>query len=248
MEQVYVLDNGGNRVLPITHIDSVRDDNGNPLSSLLPETMVASGTNHAGGLVPDTPNTAGTTKFLREDGTWSIPTANGGFADHSKYLVSFYPDASGNYGGTYRIRSRYNNAGGFRLELDNLQNPSDNYRTEVDYADNAGNADSVAYSGVSYGVNAVTTSGAISLDGTIPLHVITLNGNASSVALSANPPSGHSCHVILTAAAEQTVAIAHDSTNRVCPDAEDISLTIPAGGYVEIDFFNANNKVFVRGI
>lgn len=39
----------------------------------LPTTMVASGTGHAGGLVPDPPETAGTLKYLREDGTWSEP-------------------------------------------------------------------------------------------------------------------------------------------------------------------------------
>lgn len=33
--------------------------------------MGASGSNHSGGLVPDTPSTAGTSKFLREDGTWA---------------------------------------------------------------------------------------------------------------------------------------------------------------------------------
>ena len=35
--------------------------------------MEASGSGHKGGLVPDTPSTAGTTKFLREDGTWEVP-------------------------------------------------------------------------------------------------------------------------------------------------------------------------------
>ena len=39
----------------------------------LPTTMVASGTGHAGGLVPDPPETAGTLKYLREDGTWAEP-------------------------------------------------------------------------------------------------------------------------------------------------------------------------------
>lgn len=73
MEQKYVTDKQGNKVLPITHIDAVRDSEGNTLTSLLPETMVGSGVNHAGGLVPDTPSTAGTTKFLREDGTWQVP-------------------------------------------------------------------------------------------------------------------------------------------------------------------------------
>ena len=35
--------------------------------------MVASGTNHKGGLVPDPGDTEGTTKYLREDGTWVKP-------------------------------------------------------------------------------------------------------------------------------------------------------------------------------
>ena len=41
--------------------------------SQLPSTMGASGSGHAGGLVPDTPSTSGTTKYLREDGTWQTP-------------------------------------------------------------------------------------------------------------------------------------------------------------------------------
>lgn len=42
-------------------------------TSQLPSTMGASGSSHAGGLVPDTPSTSGTTKFLREDGSWETP-------------------------------------------------------------------------------------------------------------------------------------------------------------------------------
>lgn len=38
--------------------------------------MGASGSTHASGLVPDTPSTAGTTKFLREDGTWQEPAGS----------------------------------------------------------------------------------------------------------------------------------------------------------------------------
>ena len=37
------------------------------------QVMGASGSTHSGGLVPDTPSVAGTTKFLREDGTWQEP-------------------------------------------------------------------------------------------------------------------------------------------------------------------------------
>lgn len=106
-----------------------------------------------------------------------------------------------------------------------------------------------AYSEIGYTVNTTTSAGGtLSLAGTTPLHVVTLTGNVSALTLSSNPSDGHSCHIIFIANDEYTIAIAHDATNRVCPEAEDISLTIPAGGYVEIDFLNANNKVFVRGI
>lgn len=40
--------------------------------------MVASGASHAAGIVPDPGATAGTTKYLREDGNWSVPPGAGG--------------------------------------------------------------------------------------------------------------------------------------------------------------------------
>lgn len=113
----------------------------------------------------------------------------------------------------------------------------------------AANKPSYAYSEIGYTVNATSSAGGtLSLAGTTPLHVVTLTGNVSAVTLSANPAEGHSCHVIFTAASAQTVAIAHDSTNRVCPGATDLSLDVPAGGYVEVDFLTANSKVYVRGV
>ena len=111
------------------------------------------------------------------------------------------------------------------------------------------NKPTYVYSEIGYTINAASSAGGtLSLAGTTPLHVVTLTGNVSALTLSANPAEGHSCHVIFTAAAEYTVAIAHDSTSRVCPGAEDLSLTVPAGGYVEIDFLTANSKVYVRGV
>jgi hypothetical protein len=109
--------------------------------------------------------------------------------------------------------------------------------------------DYMSYPNLIYDLGTQSKSGALTIDGSIPLHVITCTGNISSVALSTNPPAGHSCHVILTASSEYTVAIAHDSTNRICPNGEDPNpFTISAGGYVEIDFLNVNNKIYVRGI
>jgi hypothetical protein len=41
-------------------------------------TCVASGADHAAGMVPDPGASAGTTKFLREDCTWQVPAGGGG--------------------------------------------------------------------------------------------------------------------------------------------------------------------------
>ena len=100
-----------------------------------------------------------------------------------------------------------------------------------------------------HGTNSVTASGAIQLNGSIPLHVVTLNGNVSSVSLSTNPAEEYNCHVVFTASSQYTVAISHDSTNRICPDGADPSpFTVPAGGYVELDFLTIGGKVYLRGI
>lgn len=74
-------------------VDSVPTQNSSNLVTsggvygALPTTMAASGSGHKGGLVPDTPSTAGTTKFLREDGTWQEP-AGGGGASYTPTLQS----------------------------------------------------------------------------------------------------------------------------------------------------------------
>lgn len=105
-----------------------------------------------------------------------------------------------------------------------------------------------AYGDIAYNVATQSTSGAVTIDGSIPLHIITCTGNISSVALSTNPAAGHSCHVIFFATAARTVAIAHDATARVCPEAKALSLSITANGYVEVDFLSDGTKVYVRGV
>lgn len=104
------------------------------------------------------------------------------------------------------------------------------------------------YGNIAYNVASQSTSGAVTIDGSIPLHIITCTGNVSSVALSTNPAAGHSCHVIFFATAARTVAIAHDATARVCPEAKNLSLSITANGYVEVDFLSDGTKVYVRGV
>lgn len=52
--------------------------------------MGASGTNHASGLVPDPGATAGTSKYLREDGTWAEPASG-----YSEITVDLIPVVMG---------------------------------------------------------------------------------------------------------------------------------------------------------
>ena len=113
------------------------------------------------------------------------------------------------------------------------------------------NKPSYAYTEISYPVNTTTANGLytgnITIDGTKPLHVITITGDVT-VTLSANPSDGHSSHVIFTSTAARTITINHDSTSRVCPEAKNVALSLTANGYVEVDFLSANSKVFVRGV
>ena len=113
---------------------------------------------------------------------------------------------------------------------------------------------SVGYGDVLYTVQApAATSGAISIDGSKPLHVITLSGNATSVSLSTEPAEGHSCHVIFVSNSSsytRSIAISYNATSRITPDGAAMSLTAPkaGSGYIEVDFLRANSKTYVRGV
>ena len=119
----------------------------------------------------------------------------------------------------------------------------------------AANKPSYTYNEIGYNVATAAdngnTAGIITIDGTKPLTVLTLTGDVSSLDLAAGktPSAGHSTHVILYSANACNVSIAHDPTVRVCPkESEGISLSIVAGGYAEVDFLNAGDKIFVRGV
>lgn len=107
---------------------------------------------------------------------------------------------------------------------------------------------SVSYPDVTYTVATQSTSGSISIDGSKPVHVITLTGNASAVTLSTQPAEGHSTHVFFYSTSQRTVAIAHNATTSCCPEATALSLTVKANGYVEVDFLKANGVIYVRGV
>lgn len=56
-------------------IRAIQQDIGS-IQNSLPTVMGGSGSGHKSGLVPDPGATAGTTKYLREDGTWTVPSDN----------------------------------------------------------------------------------------------------------------------------------------------------------------------------
>lgn len=69
-------------------------------------TMVASGSSHAGGLTPDPGATAGTARFLREDATWTTPTASAAVmgASGSSHAQGSAPDPGATAGATRFLR------------------------------------------------------------------------------------------------------------------------------------------------
>jgi hypothetical protein len=106
----------------------------------------------------------------------------------------------------------------------------------------------VTYSDVTYTVYKPSYSSSLSLNyNNGPVQVVTLTGNVSAITTS-NIPAGHSLHVFLFSTSERTVAVAHNATARVCPEGSNLSLTVKANGYVEIDFFNDGTKTYVRGV
>ena len=76
LQTKFLEDSQGNKYAAVTTPNAVRWPDGSNLTDKL-SVMGASGSGHASGLVPDTPSTAGTTKFLREDGTWAVPSGGG---------------------------------------------------------------------------------------------------------------------------------------------------------------------------
>lgn len=204
------------------------------------------------------------TKFLRQDGTWAAPsyTANDG---DTKYYMTLNGSVTGTSGGTnlgtiyaptaVGTSGQYLKSNGSGAPTwATITIPTTLPASDVYSWAKASTKPSYTYSEIGYGVSATSSAGgALSLAGTTPLHVITLNSAAvSGVTLSANPAAGHSCHIMFvnSTSADLTVDIAYDSTNRITPDAGTLTLTVPASnaGYAEVDFINVNSKIYVRGV
>ena len=131
----------------------------------------------------------------------------------------------------------------------NIQNVLENIEQNID----------VVYKDVKYNISRIEGTQTLTIPGTDPVYVVSVNSNISSVALQNNPTYGHSCHLIFkpvdNSSQEYTVFIGHNSPNRICPTSDGISLTVPKAneGYVEIDFMNVGNEaigdeIYVRGL
>lgn len=68
---------GGGSVTNVT-ASAPLSSSGGSTPNITAAVFVASGSSHATGLVPDPGSSAGSTKFLREDATWAVPTGSGG--------------------------------------------------------------------------------------------------------------------------------------------------------------------------
>lgn len=121
----------------------------------------------------------------------------------------------------------------------------------------ASNKPSYEYGEIGYSYTPASVSGVVTINGSTPLHILTATGNISSISFTSGVPvDGHSCHIIITAASDYTAALAHGSTVTIssttytfkCPQAEDVSLNIKAGGYVELDLLRVGTNIYVRGV
>jgi len=103
-----------------------------------------------------------------------------------------------------------------------------------------------------------STSGAITINARYngDLHFITLTGDVSGITIS-NPVAGQNITVILynssDSTTQRTVTINHTTSSSspkyICPNAEALSLTVPAGGYCEAAFLvKSATEIFVRGV
>lgn len=187
------------------------------------------------------------TKFLREDGSWAAPsyTTN----TNTTYKLNINGTEQG--GGTTSLGTVYapTTAGtsGQILTSSGSGAPTWSTASKPNYE----------YGEINYSSNSANASGTVTVNGSIPLHILTATSNISSISFTTGVPiDRHSCHIVIIAASNYTVTLAHDSTVTIsnttytfkCPEAEDVSLDIKAGGFVELDLLRIGTNIYVRGI
>lgn len=119
------------------------------------------------------------------------------------------------------------------------------------------NKPSYGYGEIDYNISSTSVSGAVTVNGSTPLHVLTATGNISSISFTNEVPvDKHSCHIIITAEDDYTATLSHGSTVAIsgttytfkCPEASDVSLDIKANGYIELDLLRIGTNIYVRGV
>ena len=118
-----------------------------------------------------------------------------------------------------------------------------------------------AYGEIGYTANTANNSSTtLTIDGSVPLHVITTTANITAITFTNGtiPADGHSCHLLITGDSAYTVAINNNATmstvdnvayTSVCPEYANITdLSITANGYVELDLLRVGTKIYVRGV
>lgn len=185
-----------------------------------PGVMGASGSSHASGLVPDTPTTAGTSKYLREDGTWAEPA---GFTD-TTYQLTVNGTAAGDTTSGTNLGSVYapTSAGteGQMLIANASGIPTWGSKPAYTLAE----------------VGASMSVVAISVD-TSSVCGITGAGN-----------SGKTETIIYTNSGSSDLTVTVPTTNIQTPDGEPIELTCHGGGYCEVNYINISGVIYARGI
>lgn len=125
-------------------------------------------------------------------------------------------------------------------------------RTNIGASNFSGN-----YTDLAYTIETESVSGDVTVNGAIPLYVLTATANISSISFATGVPADkHSCHLIITSTAARTVTLAHGSTVTIngttytfkCPEASDVALDIQANGYIELDLLRIGNNIYVRGV
>jgi hypothetical protein len=100
--QLQVAENGSSTFFDLSkagHVHAAAEVTSGTLAAARLPVMGASGTSHAAGAAPDPGATVGTTRYLREDGTWATPAGGGGAGIPGGSATQVQFNDGGSFGG-----------------------------------------------------------------------------------------------------------------------------------------------------
>lgn len=152
------------------------------------DVFVGSGVGSLKGLVPDPGGVAGTTRFLREDGTWNVPPGGGGGGSNPGPMVwlSTLPLAgltNADFVLTSAISQGYKH---FRWYLDNVEPTTDLQNLLVNLSTNGGVSYDNAAGNNLWANHAISTLGGNAAQGNASTTDIILNDNGNTIGNVAN--------------------------------------------------------------